>query len=174
MISEARTYEAILEQFGSDKRLARLTRYVRAPKGGRCDACGSTLPRILFGLKEVRTQRYYFVGENCLARLLEAGTVARARYRESAKIAYVREMELRNQEGRPSPSDPEAETTQGIVLETGTVLAQAEASVTPQANDRRWIRRDGALILENAAPRADAILVVIAVSLRFPDEADGW
>jgi hypothetical protein len=39
--------------------------------------------------------RHYFVGQNCLAWLLETGLVARARYRQSAEVAYRGEMEMR-------------------------------------------------------------------------------
>ena len=95
MTNETAGYEAALRQFASEKGLARLARFVRARAGDRCDACGSTLPRLLFGLKDARTERCYFVGQNCLNWLLEAGLVARARFRQSAETAYDREMKLR-------------------------------------------------------------------------------
>src|SRR5438132_7904492 len=95
MTTETGGYEAALEQFTRDKRLARLAKFVRARPGDRCDACGSTLPRLLFGLIDAQTERCYFVGQNCLSWLLEARLVARARFRQSSETAYEREMELR-------------------------------------------------------------------------------
>jgi len=101
-------YEERLRAFAEGKRLGRLTKAVRDPEDGVCDACGSTLPRTLFGLKDTVRGRHFFVGQNCLAWLLETGLVARARYRHSAEVAYRREMELRRNEavastGGPSP-----------------------------------------------------------------------
>src|SRR5207247_5218939 len=99
MTNEPSGYETALQQeFARDKRLARLARFVRARPDDHCDACGSTLPRLLFGLKDAKTERCYFVGQNCLNWLLEAGRVARARFRHSSEIAYEREMELRREE----------------------------------------------------------------------------
>src|SRR6266542_6711999 len=97
-------YEAALDQFARGKRLARLAKFVHARSDDRCDACGSTLPRLLFGLKDARTERCYFVGQNCLNWLLEAGLVARARFRQSAETAYEREMKLRR-DGQPVAVD---------------------------------------------------------------------
>src|SRR5437667_6487192 len=88
-------YEERLSAFVEGKRLARLTRVVRDRPGAFCDACGSTLPRTLFGLKDVSTGRYFFVGQNCLSWLMGRGSVARARYRQSAITAYELEMKTR-------------------------------------------------------------------------------
>ncbi len=102
-------YEERLRAFAEGKRLGRLSKAVRDPEDGVCDACGSTLPRILFGLRDTVNDRHYFVGQSCLAWLLEAGLVARARYRHSAEVAYRREMEMRRNGAstatyKPSPS----------------------------------------------------------------------
>lgn len=86
-------YENRLISFAEGKRLGRLSRVVR--ERGVCDACGSTLPHLLFGLRDTASGRHYFLGQNCLALLMDRGFVARARYRESAEVAYRREMELR-------------------------------------------------------------------------------
>ena len=80
-------YEERLRAFAEGKRLGRLAKAVRDPEDGVCDACGSTLPRILFGLRDTVSDRHYFVGQNCLAWLLETGPVAKARYRHSAEVA---------------------------------------------------------------------------------------
>src|SRR5438093_12420222 len=97
MTSETGGYEAALGQFARGKRLARLAKYVRARSDDRCDACGSTLPRLLFGLKDAQTERCYFVGQNCLNWLLESGLIAHARFRQPSETAYVRERKLRRQ-----------------------------------------------------------------------------
>src|SRR5437899_8882774 len=88
-------YETRLREFADGKRLGRLTNTVASGREDRCDACGSTQPRTLFGLKDGGSGRYYFVGQNCLAWLMDNGMVARARYRDKAASAYGREMELR-------------------------------------------------------------------------------
>jgi len=88
-------YEERLRAFADGKRLGRLAKAVRDPEDGACDACGSTLPRTLFGLRDTVSDRHYFVGQNCLSWLLETGLVARARYRHSAEVTYRREMEMR-------------------------------------------------------------------------------
>src|SRR3990172_6672235 len=102
-------YEERLRAFAGGKRLGRLAKAVRDPENGVCDACGSTLPRTLFGLRDTVSGRHFFVGQNCLSWLLDTGLVARARYRQSAEVAYRQEMELRRNEaiasiGEPSPS----------------------------------------------------------------------
>src|SRR5207244_11655022 len=88
-------YETKLREFAEGKRLGRLTNTVACSREDRCDACGSTQPRTLLGLKDSVNGRYYFVGQNCLAWLMDNGMVARARYRDKAASAYTREMELR-------------------------------------------------------------------------------
>src|SRR5207244_3310070 len=88
-------YETKLRDFAEGKRLGRLTNTVACGREDRCDACGSTQPRTLLGLKDSINGRYYFVGQNCLAWLMDNGMVARARYRDRAASAYTREMELR-------------------------------------------------------------------------------
>ena len=99
-------YEERLKAFAEGKRLGRLAKAVRDPDDGVCDACGSTLPRTLFGLRDTVSDRHYFVGQNCLAWLLEAGLVAKARYRHSAEVAYRREMELRRNGAGTSTDQP--------------------------------------------------------------------
>ncbi len=99
-------YEERLRAFAEGKRLGRLAKAVRDPEDGACDACGSTLPRTLFGLRDTVSDRHYFVGQNCLAWLLETGLVARARYRHSAEVAYRREMEMRRNGAGASTDEP--------------------------------------------------------------------
>src|SRR2546422_5820 len=101
----ATAYENRLIAFATGKRLGRLSGMVR--QRGVCDGCGSTLPRLFIGLRDTVSSRHYFLGQNCLAWLLANGLVARARYRESAQVAYQQEMELRRQEGIASASAAE-------------------------------------------------------------------
>src|SRR3990172_3753026 len=99
-------YEERLRAFAEGKRLGRLARAVRDPDESVCDACGSTLPRTLFGLRDTVSGRHFFVGQNCLTWLLETGLVARARYRQSAEVAYRREMEMRRNGAGASTGEP--------------------------------------------------------------------
>src|SRR5438034_3963215 len=75
--NETGGYDATLEQFARGKRLARLAKYVRARSDDHCDACGSTLPRLLFGLKDAQTERCYRRPE--LPELASRGRACRAR-----------------------------------------------------------------------------------------------
>ena len=68
-----RCYEQTLREFAEGKRLGRLAKAVRDPSDAACDACGSTLPRTLLGLRDGNSGRYYFVGQNCLGWLLANG-----------------------------------------------------------------------------------------------------
>src|SRR3990172_6802207 len=99
-------YEERLRAFAEGKRLGRLAKAVRDPEDGVCDACGSTLPRTLFGLRDTVKDRHYFVGQTCLSWLLETGLVARARYRQSAEVAYRREIEMRRNGADASTDGP--------------------------------------------------------------------
>ena len=103
-------YEERLRIFADGKRLGQLAKAVRDQEDGVCDACGSTLPRTLFGLRDTVSDRHYFVGQNCLAWLLETGLVARARYRHSAEVAYRREMEIRRDGAGVSTDGPSPST----------------------------------------------------------------
>ena len=69
MISESLTYEERLWVFAQGKRLRRFRGMLRSPRSTFCDACGSTQPTHLYGLRDMDTQTDYFVGSNCMARL---------------------------------------------------------------------------------------------------------
>jgi hypothetical protein len=175
MTHEVTTYQAALEQFSSGKRLARLARFVRAPSDGRCDACGSTLPRRLYGLKNPQTERCYFVGENCLSRLLEAGLVARARYRDTAETAYAHEMQRRREEKSLSPSEARSEAIGKSLPEESTQEPAAEASVIDMRRQGRWIRQGGALVLEEeSSSNVEGLLVIVGVCLFTPGLVEMW
>jgi hypothetical protein len=164
MTNETGGYEAALEQFARGKRLARLAKYVRAGSNDHCDACGSTLPRLLFGLKDPQTERCYFVGQNCLSWLLEAGLIARARFRQSSEIAYEREMKIRR-DGQSSPAVNADEILVPAAADAMAPLAKNTARPAAFATDARWVRQDGALVFEPPAPQSAEILILIAVSL---------
>ncbi len=183
-------YEERLRAFAEGKRLGRLAKAVRDPEDGVCDACGSALPRTLFGLRDTVSGRHYFVGQNCLAWLLEMGLVARARYRHSAEVAYRREMEMRRngagaQTEQPSPGTGyRGELSQRrtdlrhlqrtfLIVETES---HYEAVVRLEDGWRRvsgrareplwgqgWARYDGGVVLLERVPRAKRNAVTLCV-----------
>ena len=161
--------------FARGKRLARLAKYVRARPDDGCDACASTLPRLLFGLKDFQTERCYFVGQNCLTWLLEARLVARARFRESCEIAYEREMKLRREEESSAAVDADE-----ILVPTPTPATRARAGKTADSDaglvTGRWVRQDGALVFEQPESRLNRVLILIAISgPSYPcNGADGY
>ena len=185
-------YEERLRAFVEGKRLARLTRVVRDRPGAFCDACGSTLPRTLFGLKDVSTGRYFFVGQNCLSWLMGRGSVARARYRQSAITAYELEMKTRlNGSNVDVSASPQASRSSGGVTDQRTVirrtvlimqtngyctatvrLAEGSRTTTARATEshrsRRWIRHDGGFVLlaDPRAPRAALITCTLKAHRR--------
>ena len=69
MTSETLTYEERLWVFAQGKRLRRFRGLLRYPRSTYCDACGSTQPSHLYGLRDMETTTDYFVGSNCMARL---------------------------------------------------------------------------------------------------------
>src|SRR3989442_11348582 len=164
-------YEERLRAFVEGKRLARLARGVRDRQGAFCDACGSTLPRTLFGLRDVSTGRYFFVGQNCLGWLMARGSVARARYAQRAKTAYELEMKTRlNGSNVDVSASPQASRSSGGVTDQRTVIRRtvlimqtngyctasvrlAEGSRTTTARaieshtSRSWVRHDGGFVL---------------------------
>ena len=172
---EDSSYEVKLRQFADGKRLGRLASAVRDCAHALCDVCGSDLPRTLYGLMDGTSGRYYFVGQNCLARLMESGQVARTRYRQLAAAAYRLEMETRqNNRTRshtvapgtvltPRSASRLAEEFAGLrrtmlVVESGDEyqavarLSDGQRTVAGRAKEPlwrlAWSRQDGALVLE--------------------------
>ena len=194
-------YEEQLRAFAEGKRLGRLAKAVRDPEDGVCDACGSTLPRTLFGLRDTVSDRHYFVGQSCLAWLLETGLVARARYRHSAEVAYRREMEMRRNgvgasTDKPSPSTgdhgdlPERRFDLRnlrrtiLITETEThyeALVRLEDGgrrVSGRAQEPRWsqgwARCDGGVVLLERVPRARRKAVVICLLKAYRMARAAW
>ena len=65
------SYEDRINEFAQGKRLIRLSRPLRDAANASCDACGSDLPRILYGLRDEASDRCYFVGDLCLKKLVK-------------------------------------------------------------------------------------------------------
>ena len=194
-------YEERLRVFADGKRLGRLAKAVHDPEGGVCDACGSTLPRTLFGLRDTVSDRHYFVGQNCLAWLLETGLVAKARYRHSAEVAYRREMELRRN-GASTATDESLSSTgdQGdlpqrrldlrklrrtiLITETESHyealvrLDDGRRRVSGRTKEPRWsqgwARRDGGVMLLERIPRAKRSTVIICLLKAYRKARAAW
>jgi hypothetical protein len=194
-------YEERLRVFAEGKRLGRLAKAVRDPEDGVCDACGSTLPRTLFGLRDTVSDRHYFVGQSCLAWLLETGLIARARYRHSAEVAYRREMEIRRNGAGASTDEPSPSTgDQGdlpqrridlrhlrrtiLITETETHyeavvrLEDGRRRVSGRAQEPRWsqgwARCDGGVVLLQRVPRAKRSAVVICLLKAYRKARATW
>ncbi len=194
-------YEERLRDFAEGKRLGRLAKAVRDPEDGVCDACGSTLPRTLFGLRDTVSDRHYFVGQNCLAWLLEMGMVARARYRHSAEVAYRREMEMRRNgvgasTDKPSPSTgdhgdlPERRFDLRNLRRTILIVeteSHYEALVRLEDGGRRvsgrareprwgqgWARHEGGVVLLERVPRAKRNAIVICLLKAYRMARAAW
>ena len=101
-------YQERLISFADGKYLGQLTGVVRDPADAACDACGSTMARTLFGLKDTLADRCYFVGQNCLGSLKANGLVARRRYRQTSRVAYRQEMDRRKNGTSDSGNEPPA------------------------------------------------------------------
>ncbi len=194
-------YEERLRAFAEGKRLGRLAKAVRDPEDGACDACGSSLPRTLFGLRDTMSGRHYFVGQSCLSRLLEMELVARARYRQSAEVAYRQEMEIRRN-GTGAPTEEASPSTGGqsdlaerradlrhlrrtfFIIETEShheVLVRLEDGrrrVSGRARERRWgpgwARYDGGVVLLERIPRARRTAVVACVLKAYRKARTAW
>jgi hypothetical protein len=89
MISESLTYEERLWLFAQGKRLRRFRGLLRSPRSTYCDACGSSQPSHLYGLRDMDTRVDYFVGANCMARLSLMLVVERPFVKSDIITAYV-------------------------------------------------------------------------------------
>ncbi len=194
-------YEERLRTFAEGKRLGRLAKAVRDPEDGVCDACGSTLPRTLFGLRDTVSDRHYFVGQSCLSWLLETGLVARARYRQSAEVAYRQEMEVRRNGTDASTDGPSPDSgDQGdlpqrrfdlrnlrrtiLITETESHyeavirLEDGRRRVSGRAKEPRWsqgwARHDGGAVLLERVPRARRNAVTTCVLNAYRKARAAW
>jgi hypothetical protein len=93
-LSSPLTYEERLWLFAQGKRLRRFRGVLRSPRNTFCDACGSSLPNHLHGLRDMDTKTDYFVGSNCMARLSLMLSVERPFVRADLISAYVQARAL--------------------------------------------------------------------------------
>ncbi len=105
------TYEEKLSEFSQGKRLQRLPRPVRDRADACCDACGSSLPRTLYPIKDLESERYFFVGDTCLKELVRRGAVLRRYGKESGQKSFESEMLIRAQEAEKEKASLESEDT---------------------------------------------------------------
>ena len=90
-------YEERLNAFAEGRRFARMSRPVRNRADTWCDACGSVQARVLFGLKDERSEQVYFVGEHCLQELAKRGAIVRRFLRQRAEATYAARCERRQE-----------------------------------------------------------------------------
>src|SRR6266576_2935303 len=83
------TYAERLWIFARNKRLRRFRGLLRAPRDTFCDACGSSLPSHLYGLRDMETKQDYFVGANCMARLSQMLVFERPFVKADIVSSYV-------------------------------------------------------------------------------------
>jgi hypothetical protein len=113
MNREPLTYEERLWLFAQGKRLRRFRGLLRAPRSTSCDACGSTLPNHLYGLRDMDTKTDYFVGANCMSRLSLMLVIERPYVKADIVAAYVlarnvpQKLKLPHQPGLTDVADRE-------------------------------------------------------------------
>jgi hypothetical protein len=111
-------YEERLDAFAEGRRFARMSRPVRNRADTWCDACGSVQARVLFGLKDERSEQVYFVGEHCLQELAERGVIVRRFLRQRAEAAYAVRCERR--QAAVSRETPTGEDARSVAAEGST------------------------------------------------------
>jgi hypothetical protein len=84
------SYDARIAAFSDGKRLRRFRGALRPTGDTSCDACGSMLPAMLYGLRDLTSGRDYFVGLSCLRQLHALGALEQPYVRMSIATAYVR------------------------------------------------------------------------------------
>lgn len=84
------SYEEQIAAFAEQKRLRRFRGVLRASGQTACDACGSVLPRFLYGVRDLRGGRDYFIGANCFTQLKQLGAFEAPYVRMSIATAYLR------------------------------------------------------------------------------------
>jgi hypothetical protein len=110
-------YEERLVEFATGKRLRRFRGVLRAPGDTSCDACGSSMPNFLYGLRDLVESRDYFVGANCFQRLRQLGAFEQPYVRMSIATAYLRsrgapaELHIYYRFRRPAPQEHGASPT---------------------------------------------------------------
>ncbi len=139
------TYEQKLDGFSQGKRLLRLPRLLRDRADAYCDTCGSSQPRTLYTIKDLESERYFFVGDTYLKELTKRGAVLRRYGRESGQKAFESEVLLRAEElerGKASSNEHDA-------------VAPATEGWRP-APSRKWRSRSDAKCVRHLAKRPAA------------------
>ena len=119
------SYDERIMSFADGKQLQRLRQPVRSGGDGFCDACGSPQASTLYGLRDKASDRVFFVGATCLKELSRKGVVVRPFGKQSATVAYDKEMQLRHE---LSASDSSEEV---VIEQRPTLLAQDQNSEVP-------------------------------------------
>ena len=130
------SYEQKLTAFAKDKRLLRLARPIRDRADAYCDACGSTLPRTLYALKDLASERHYFVGETCLKELAKYGAILRRYGRASGKAAYETEMKLRGQGAEEQETTSRADSAELPATVLDSEPADSDVQVAHTKSER--------------------------------------
>lgn len=136
------SYDERITSFADGKQLQRLRQPVRSRGDGFCDACGSPQASTLYGLRDRASDRVFFVGATCLQELSRKGVVIRLFGKQSATVAYDKEMQLRhahpasgsseeivNEQGpTPSNQDQDSEVLDEALAYSHAVVAYETAS----------------------------------------------
>jgi len=128
------TYEQKLNEFAQGKSLLRLARPVRDRADAFCDACGSTQPRTLYGLKDEASERYYFVGRTCLQELARRGAILRRFGKEATLEAYEAEMRRRAQGAKEERSPNGTDAPGGPANPAERKLAAGDSPSVPASS----------------------------------------
>ena len=126
------TYKQRLNEFADGKRLVRLSRPLRDRADASCDACGSTRPRILYGLKDGQSERCYFVGDTCLKELVARGIVLRRFGQQSGREEFEREMQRRTNRREEKPlSEITGDDNRATSTGCDTLASRSEIITSP-------------------------------------------
>ena len=119
------SYQERLDAFAEGRKFARMRRPIRNRADGWCDACGSVQASILFGIKDERRRKVYFVGERCLQQIAARGAIIRRFSKDNADEVYA----LRYERKGEGPAQASSTPVQAIAAVTPS---PAEASVSSE------------------------------------------
>ena len=148
------SYDEKLTEFAQKKSLRRLSRPLRGRADALCDACGSTLPRILYGLKDAATDRCYSVGQSCLQALIRMGAIQKGYLKQSTAVAYQQEMAAR-----------------GIDLNESTFIEPLSSEAIPASSGRNGVKHFPApvfIYLREGSANIRATVVLQHTCHQFP------
>ena len=131
-------YEERLEAFAQGKRLRRFRGMIRNPKDPGCDACGSAMPSFLWGLRDMKADRDYFVGQSCLAAISRMRLIERPFVRASIKKAFERARDEVTEENEGEQVIDDLPLNGHV----GAIAAQLDATANGKALDLRVHEND--------------------------------